>query len=51
MSNEYMSEPYKAAVQPCEHCGTEDEPVHAVPTGDGFLILCADCRAFVVGGS
>jgi hypothetical protein len=39
------------AVQPCDHCGLDDEPVHPVQTGGGFLILCACCRAEVVGGS
>jgi hypothetical protein len=43
-------EPYKSA-HPCDHCGTDEEPTHAVQTGDGFLIVCEICRAEVVGGS
>ncbi len=41
---------YKS-VQPCDLCSMDDEPVHAVQTGDGFVIVCASCRAEVVGGS
>lgn len=43
--------PQQKAVQPCDLCGQDDEPVHAVQTGDGFLILCEACRAESVGGS
>ncbi len=45
-----ISESYRNP-HPCDHCGVDDEPTHAVQTGDGFLIVCADCRASVVGGS
>ena len=41
----------KKAVEPCEHCGRDDEPVHPVHSGGGILVLCASCRAEVVGGS
>jgi len=46
----YTNTPQKVA-RPCDHCGADDEPVHPVQTGDGFLILCAACRAEAVGGS
>jgi hypothetical protein len=39
------------AVEPCEHCGRDDEPVHPVHSGAGILILCSSCRSEVVGGS
>jgi len=45
-----INESYKTP-HPCDHCGVDDEPVHAVQTGDGFLILCETCRAEAVGGS
>jgi hypothetical protein len=41
----------KDTIHPCEHCGQDDEPTHAVHTGGGILTLCASCRAEVVGGS
>jgi len=59
MKGESCMSPYDApdtgnprkAVQPCDHCGADDEPVHPVQTGGGFLVLCTNCRAEVVGGS
>ncbi len=45
-----ITETYKSA-HACDHCGTEDTPVDAVETGDGFLILCEICRSEAVGGS
>lgn len=45
-----VTEPFKSA-HSCDHCGADDTPVHAVETGDGFLILCEMCRTEVGGGS
>jgi hypothetical protein len=47
---EKTDEPYKSP-HPCDLCGADDEPVHAVETGDGFLTLCVTCRSEAAGGS
>ncbi len=49
--NIVVSESHNNASHPCDHCGIDDEPTHAIQTGDGFLILCEACRAEAIGGS
>ncbi|MEK7748260.1 MAG: hypothetical protein AAB300_04220 [Nitrospirota bacterium] len=49
-SEQQVDSDYKSP-HPCDHCGADDEPTHAVQTGDGFVVVCKTCRAEVVGGS